>query len=102
MNRKSGSFSLPWIHKRQDALPIDGSFALIMGLLAFVLALVALLSVIFLAQPEISPAIADGVGVKSARWSVLGQSDCLSSEGSTGAPAVQTLDRDRLVPVAWR
>jgi hypothetical protein len=92
MNLASGAYSLPWIPKRQDTLPIDGIFALSAGLSAFVLVLFAALSVIFLVQPEISPAIADGVGVGSARWSVLGQLDSPYSEGSKAASVPQTLD----------
>ena len=89
MNRESGAFTLPWIYKRQDALQIDGIFSLAMGLAAFVLVLVAALLVIFLAQPEISPAIADGIGFGSARWSVSGDLYSPDNEKSKEASVAQ-------------
>jgi hypothetical protein len=94
MNRKSGAFCLPWIPRRQDALPIDGIFALGVGLSAFVLALVAVLLLILLIQPEVPPAIADGVGVGSARGSVLGQYDSSCGEGSKAASVTLTFKLD--------
>jgi hypothetical protein len=73
MVRKSGAFYLPWIPGKRYTLASDGTFALVVGLSAFALALIIVLLVLIFAQPEISPAIADGVGVSSARWSVLSQ-----------------------------
>jgi hypothetical protein len=94
MNRKSGAFSLPWIYAKQEALEIDGIFALVVGLVAFALALVVILLVMAFAEPEMPPGIADGVGVGSARWSVLGQFYSPDNEGSQGAGVAQTLVLD--------
>ena len=91
MNRKSEAFRLLWTNAKQDTLASDGIFALAVGLFTFALALVAVLLIISHTNPEISPAIADGVGVSSARWSVLGQFYSPDSEGSAGSSVALAL-----------
>jgi hypothetical protein len=73
MNHKAGTFSLSRANGKQDTLAGDGIFVLVVGLLALALAVVVILTVLPLANPEVSSGIGASVEASSALWNALDQ-----------------------------
>jgi hypothetical protein len=94
MNRKSGALGLLWTNGKQDMLVIAGILALVVGLLALALAVVAIVGVIPFADLEVSPGITAGFEVGLAPWSVLGELYAADNQGSSGAGVAHALERD--------
>jgi len=71
MSHKAGVFSLPLTKGKQGTLASDGIFVLAVGLLALALAVVIVLTVMTLANPDASLGIEASVEASLDLWNAL-------------------------------